>query len=609
MVRINYRQRKWSVGSPKNPQPRMEPIFGDFYGSPPVDPFDCSIYPDSPYCGGNPIATKPISLGFSLVRDECNIGFQLDPVIGYIKLPPVQIVRRSPNCNVPPPPSPSLSPVPFEPITRQLPALISDRCGDADFLGNRIFFWNIAYFEENYRDVVCDGNNVKEILSSAYKRTSTLLSFDWSYDAPLEEWKGVSVYGKALVETFVSDSLTNELTGETDIHSRHYKHIARFGTFIYGNSNTREVILYEGSWRGAGQEEIVERVDKVDNVEDYIFVAQRDSKAVYQEIKTNCGETGYSYVARIEQVVTACPPHQFYPPPIPPMSCCPNVRENDELLRLIAKRLGVSDYPVNVPKYITDESKGNTSIENLTRFTSYLVKQLDAVSGNYPLKIEVEDTDLTKEGNQTKKISIPNTAEALAELLSQILLIKSETSAILNTAIRSLTEIASTKQTSLITHDQVTAAAHFLNYKTKQVEKEVGFTCTPGKEKLEEFLKEGKIKIISTEYDDKQDLSDYLEPLLSMAAMYRVQNFRKLPENDAEAALRAILNRGKSMVDRAEADLKGKDSENNFDKFVEDAESGFISQPGIYDNTNPYGRPYDERPRIKEIGNTKGEET
>jgi hypothetical protein len=50
------------------------------------------------------------------------------------------------------------------------------------------------------------------------------------------------------------------------------------------------------------------------------------------------------------------------------------------------------------------------------------------------------------------------------------------------------------------------------------------------------------------------------------------------------------------------------DKENKFDGFIESAESGFIAKAGITDNVNPYGRPYDERPKIKEIGNTTGEE-
>lgn len=298
------------------------------------------------------------------------------------------------------------------------------------------------------------------------------------------------------------------------------------------------------------------------------------------------------------------------PPPPPPMSCCPNVRENDALLKLIALRLGVGDYPVTVPKTITDESKGNISLENLTRFTSYLVKQLDAVSGNYPIEIEIDDADLTQAGSQKQTIQIPNAAEGIAEALGQLMIIRTETNATLNAVIRALIDIASTKQATLITHDYAKANSEFLAYKGKEVIRKVPFAITIGKERLDELLQESEIEIKGFDNDDKDDIKDLLIPLMDMAAMFRTQNYRNLGK-DALGALKLLLNQNIQTSDilndeTIKREVDPDKQENRFDNFIENAETGFINKPGITDNTNPYGRPYEERPKIREIGDSTG---
>ncbi len=312
-----------------------------------------------------------------------------------------------------------------------------------------------------------------------------------------------------------------------------------------------------------------------------------------------------------DQSATCDIPPVSSPPPPPPMSCCPNVRENDALLKLIAKRLGVYDYPVTVPKTITDESQGSTSLENLTRFVSYTVKQLDAISGNYPIEIELADADLTQAGDQKQKIKIPNAAEGIAEALGQLLVIRSETNATLNAVVRALLDIASTKQAAIITHDYVRANSEFLGYKGKQVMRKVPFAITVGKERLDELLQESEFEIKGFENDDKDDIKDLLIPLMDMAAMFRAQNFRNLGK-DTLGALRELLNRNTQTGDLLnnegikKPDIDPEKQENRFDSFIENAETGFINKAGITDNTNPYGRPYEERPKIREIGDTTG---
>ncbi|AFZ22369.1 hypothetical protein [Allocoleopsis franciscana] len=63
----------------------------------PVSPFDCDQYPDSPYCGGNPWTKTPVGLEPEWGMDECGVWVELNPVLGFTKLPPVSIGWRRPG--------------------------------------------------------------------------------------------------------------------------------------------------------------------------------------------------------------------------------------------------------------------------------------------------------------------------------------------------------------------------------------------------------------------------------------------------------------------------------------------------------------------------------
>ena len=114
---------KEQLGLGEPPPSGLVPI-GDLglYGTPdePASPFDCERYPDSVYCGGNPLSSKFIDL-------EVETTVQVNPcgttrsatfkgTIGHIKLPKHTIAHIPPNCReeyerqgeqTPPPPPPA----------------------------------------------------------------------------------------------------------------------------------------------------------------------------------------------------------------------------------------------------------------------------------------------------------------------------------------------------------------------------------------------------------------------------------------------------------------------------------------------------------------------
>jgi len=82
------------------PRSNLVPRWGNFHSTSgdPVDPRDCGAYPESPWCGGNPLDFSPIAIEPSIVRSKCAIGIQLQGVVGFMKLPAQQFVYINPNC-------------------------------------------------------------------------------------------------------------------------------------------------------------------------------------------------------------------------------------------------------------------------------------------------------------------------------------------------------------------------------------------------------------------------------------------------------------------------------------------------------------------------------
>jgi hypothetical protein len=550
---------------------RIIPPKSPFSFTTPSELFD-TIYDETEtfFSPDNPSEVLPTPPKIDIGNDDCNTVITVTQSHPYINLPQVEIITRNPYCRQPPPPPPaSLIPPPTRPSVDSSCAIgngigimnrnyylsyedgISGNYNDlpcalwreeqwqkilewnpgngstplGTFKGREYYFfakWQCrTYFKHNSQALANKNNSgINQLHSLAEDRKAKGYSVPDDYSTNphalwiLERTDTVNTYYD------ISFRHTNEYT---DSQASEYA-ISYPGLFISGvrayQQISEQVYSPKGGKYPSNSLVTIKQLENLTRPRDF-----GANTLFYKGYFDSIGGRIYLYSAEnmdidFETYEFLCSPFTKNPPPQPPpppdMSCCPNVKENDALLRLIAKRLGVSDYPVTVPKVITDESKGNISLENLTRFTSYLVKQLDAVSGNYPIQIEIEDADLTQEGNQKRTIKIPNAAEGIAESLGQLLSIRSETNATLKAVCLALIDIASTKQTALITHDYAKANSEFLGYKGKQVIRKIPFASSIGKERLDEFLKESEIEVKGFENDDGEDIKDVLIPLLEM---------------------------------------------------------------------------------------------
>lgn len=79
-----------------------------------IQPDDCDNYPDSIFCGGNPISRSPLDLEIEINADKCGVSVRAKPTIAHFKFPSHGVAYVKPECrNEPPPYTP---PPPFHGI-------------------------------------------------------------------------------------------------------------------------------------------------------------------------------------------------------------------------------------------------------------------------------------------------------------------------------------------------------------------------------------------------------------------------------------------------------------------------------------------------------------
>lgn len=566
-------------------QPYLVPLgVPGFYQSPvePVDPHDCDRWPDSPYCGGMGTNLDDfIDVGVDVSSNPCETCVTLSPTLGYINLPPYTICKRkdSPECQIRPEAPPTPEPGGIDPIDQQL----------MDYLA--------GYPPNCFASIQYAFHRVPN-----YGAMMPGLEYPVGFDGSNPNLPGPGPEQ----EPTETDSYGNK----TYLFQGYFFHqfgdirLLRNGPFILmdqirvTNPGIRDAILY------------------IKNLQHYYpvptgpytydYSGYGNENFCFAGLYIHClGEDQPAFQPRGQAIA---PP---YPPTCTPcndMACCDS--ESEELLRLIARRLGTDQFPAKVPKsLLADRGNGTEKIESLTALTGWFITQVDALVGQFPIEIEIEDTDPTQEGNQSKKLKLTNLAETLAELMGTLINTSINSDTLVNIGIRTLTEAGAAKNAAIVAQDVARANAEFLDYEQEEISRKIPCAFTPGKTELDDILQESEQTIRSYENVDKQQLKDYLTELLQMAAIIRAVHWRQLDHSQGnyKQQIKSLL---KNLVDLSENELSRSDDgkpvqtkpESDFDTFVEKAERGFIDESGIQDGQNPYQRPLEQRPRIREIG-------
>lgn len=511
----------------------LEPV-GDsgwfFTPDEPADPQDCARYPDSPWCGGTGLTPVPVGIyptGFS--SNICETCITIGSSLFFIAMPQHELCYRSkqPGCTppedpppaAPAPPAPTATPPVFTPFTPPSGRAPCDGCITTSKMG-------LPQIDE-------DGNlGVAE-------------SFRCCTDGP-----PIGVYSTTVV---FEDPETNTSTG-----SGYYA--------LVGCTPDGPVV---SPWRGP-----------------YGLTFYRDPD------KGPFFAPG-PYIIEISSA-PECPPNpppKFPKPPPPPpppdscMCCCNSQKEDsnvEELLIEIARRLGTDKYPVSTPEWLVT-NLGNKSVahQSITELTVWLTQQVDALAGEFPIKVDIEDADPTQEGDQSKQIVLPNIAESLAEIYG--LAAKSAIDSDVHTSflMRLASEAIATKVAVLIAQDYASANASFLGYKGNEVKRKVSFAFNPKRQdSLETILESSEAEYAGWRNEDQETVFDYLQKLMFSAGIIKNVFFRN--KRDVEK----ILNDLREFEPKKDED--GDDKWKDFLNSINNPESKYNKESSVKPEIDNY---------------------
>jgi hypothetical protein len=277
-----------------------------------------------------------------------------------------------------------------------------------------------------------------------------------------------------------------------------------------------------------------------------------------------------------------------------------------ERVETISKILGIDEYPIPASESFLEEQGqaiGQIEVENAAAFQAWQIERFDELIGQWEIAIQVADSDPNEPGDQPKLIQLKNVAEAMAETFGLAMQASINSEILINLSARNLAETGQVKQQGFRTYKLLEALKDWSGVELEEKIFEVPYTFTPGAERFDDLVKESKQQVSGHTYQEKSNpggtLKDNLHDLLHGAAVVRTAFWRKL-EPAADLAAQ-IVQRIKGY--EATSDEINPEDE-DFDRFLEDVELGWTNQVGATDTQKPYGRPYNRRPKIRQLGVT-----
>ena len=260
------------------------------------------------------------------------------------------------------------------------------------------------------------------------------------------------------------------------------------------------------------------------------------------------------------------------------MRCCPDnsalLREILKIVKQNKKAIGYDDYPVSVPKsLITEKGKapGNENKQSLTQFLAWFVQRFDEVVGEFEIPIVIEDTDLTKEGNQSLTVRLPNIAEAIAEMFVMTMNLNIVNEVQMNAVTRILAESGADKQQNFKSYMMLEAITEHLGFSYKDITEKLPLTFTPGAEALLDILKEKEIDVTCIEYDDDMNMPKQMHELLQAAAIIRARYWQPIDtKKDIKKQIIASFLQNRYVISELLGKFDLKDLENQINNIKDE---------------------------------------
>jgi hypothetical protein len=187
-------------------------------------------------------------------------------------------------------------------------------------------------------------------------------------------------------------------------------------------------------------------------------------------------------------------------------------------------RQGLHRLPGQVPesltldkkKYPKPEDQPTIFIEDAIEYQEYLLKNLDAIFGQFPINFKVK-LENDQGQPEEKEVNFPNISETLTEIIGTLIGVSKDSDTAVAIGIKNLIETAKCSNLALTAVDTARANAEYLGYKSKDIERTVLVPFNPNAKSLKDFLKDTELKITSFDNIDDDTLESQLK-LLSVAA-------------------------------------------------------------------------------------------
>lgn len=259
------------------------------------------------------------------------------------------------------------------------------------------------------------------------------------------------------------------------------------------------------------------------------------------------------------------------------------------LLTRVGAVVGIGVFPATVPaSFIASETAvAEATVGNIPELMAWQAGRLDELTGQFPIPIEVP-------GGQ--KLSIPNMAEGIAELIGMGLANAANSEMMLNLSTRGLTEGGQIKQQGFKTYMAIEAVIEYLNFKHKEVQHQMPLSFKPGETDLMSLIQENMQTVSVIEFDDKLTQRTILLDLAQAAAITRARGFQATKGGTEAEIKEELVARIKHLSQYSEGlitekkDAQGLDSIDKFNNQI---------MHGYPDNENPYACDGEQPPEIK----------
>ena len=158
-------------------------------------------------------------------------------------------------------------------------------------------------------------------------------------------------------------------------------------------------------------------------------------------------------------------------------------------------------------------------------FQEWTVKQIDALVGEFPLKITTKRANPENNETEETEMVMPNISEAIAELIALNLAISQDADLAVNISMKGLVEARNAANAAITAVDYAEANAQYLGYKGNQYKREVPLTFTPGASSLAAALKPSTKSIVGWKNEDKETLIEILKKTLISAEIVKAALF------------------------------------------------------------------------------------